>query len=167
MSTVAAFNSMLSNFLDELADVFPETPEIARFREGLPGLVAANARKPLELFMAAAGPFQDRIMAKDASVFADLELGGIDFAGLWASDASDNTREAIWQYIHMLFVLGSTVLAVPAELLGSIESVANSCADKIQSGDMDFSAVTQMLMGNNALAGMLGGGGGGGGDDDE
>ncbi len=162
MSTVAAFNNMLSGFLDELVDVFPESPEVSRFRDGLPSLVAANARKPLELFMEAAAPHQERVMAKDASVFGELSLGGIDFAKMWAADLSDNTRDAIWQYLHMLFVLGSTVLAVPPELLSGIESVANSCADKIQAGDLDFSAVAQMLLGNNALAGMLAGGGGDG-----
>lgn len=155
-TTVAAFNNMLTGFLDELADVFPDQPDVARFRDGLPGLVAANARKPLELFMDAVAPHQARLMAKDASVFGELSLAGIDLGRLWATeDLSDNTRDAIWQYLHMLFVLGSTVLAVPPELLSGIESVAHSCADKIQAGDLDLSAVTQMLLGNNALAGML------------
>jgi hypothetical protein len=168
MSTVAGFNSMMGQFLDELAGVFPDVPEIAQFKDMYPALTAANARKPLEVFMAAAGPVQDRLMAKDASAFGELRVGSIDFARLWASEGvTDATRDAIWQYLHMLLLLGSTVLSVPPELLGSIESVANSCADKITSGDMDFSAVTQMLLGGaggggglGALAGLMGGGGG-------
>jgi hypothetical protein len=172
MSTVAGFNSMMGQFLEELAGVFPDVPEISQFKDLYPALTAANARKPLEVFMAAAGPVQDRVMAKDASAFGELRLGSIDFAQLWASEGlTQSTRDAIWQYLHMLLLLGSTVLSVPPELLNSIESVANSCADKITSGDMDFSAVTQMLMGGGgggglgALAGLMGGAGGAGGLD--
>ena len=169
MSTVAGFNSMMGQFLDELVGVFPDVPEISQFKDMYPALTAANARKPLEVFMATAGPVQDRIMAKDAAAFGELRIGSIDFARLWASEGvTEATRDAIWQYLHMLLLLGSTVLSVPPELLNSIESVANTCADKITSGDMDFSAVTQMLMGGGggglgALAGLMGGGSGGGG----
>ncbi len=181
MSTTHAFNQMLTNFMEELVEVFPEVPSIKAYASSLQTLVSANARKPMELFMAAASPHADAIMARNNVLFETLELGNIDFKALWNSDISDNTRSAIWQYIHMLFLLGTTVSAMPPELLESIESIAQGCADKMANDPNatmpDLSAMTSMLMGGGGGAGglmssLLGGGlgalgGGGGGNSAE
>ena len=183
MSTTHAFNQMLTNFLEELVEVFPEVPAIKAYASSLQTLVSANARKPMELFMAAASPHADAIMGRDNALFDSLELGNIDFKALWNSDISDNTRAAIWQYIHMLFLLGTTVSAMPPELLESIESIAQGCAEKMANDPNatmpDLSAMTSMLMGGGGgglggagglMSSLLGGGlgalgGGGGGND--
>jgi hypothetical protein len=164
--TVQAFNSMLKNFLDELSSTFPDVAAIRVYTEGFDTLVGANARKPLQVFMEAVSPHADAVMRRDPELFSTLNLGGIDFKMLWASDISDATRNAIWQYLHMLFLLATTVSSVPAELLSSIESVAQNCADKMQDGQMDFSSMSKLLMGGGAeglLGGLLGGMGGMGG----
>jgi hypothetical protein len=159
--TVQAFNSMLKNFLDELCSTFPDVAAIRVYTEGFDTLVKANARKPLQMFMEAVSPHTDAVMRRDPELFSTLSLGGIDFKTLWASDISDATRNAIWQYLHMLFLLATTVSSVPPELLSSIESVAQNCADKMQEGQMDFSSMSKMLMGGGAGAeGLLGGLGG-------
>lgn len=147
MSTVQAFNTMLKNFLEELADVFPEETQIRLFLDGFDPLVALNPRGPLEMFIEALTPHAGLAMAKDPSIFQKLQFpGGIDFNKLWNSDISDNTREAIWQYINLLFVLGTTVQSMPPEMLQSIETVAKNCAEQMQSGQLDFSALGSMLM---------------------
>jgi hypothetical protein len=156
MTTVQAFNTMLKNFLEELVDVFPEETQIKAFLDGFDGLTALNARAPLDMFIGSLAPHTDLAMAKNPELFAKLEFpGGIDFGKLWASDISDNTREAIWQYINLLFLLGTTVRSMPPEMLQGIESVAQNCADQIQSGQLDFSALGGMLM--NGGLGNLGG----------
>lgn len=169
MSTVQAFNTMLKNFLEELADVFPEETQIKLFLEGLDPLVALTPRAPMDMFVDALAPHTGLAMAKDPALFDKLQFpGGIDFARLWKTDISDNTREAIWQYINMLFLLGTTVRSMPPQMLEGIETVAKNCADQIQSGQMDFSSLGSMLM-NGGLGnlGALGGLGDlmGGGDD--
>ena len=158
--TVQAFNSMLKNFLDELDSTFPDVTAIRVYNEGFDTLVKANVRKPLQIFMEAVSPHADAVMRRDPGLFSTLNLGGIDFKGLWASDISDATRNAIWQYLHMLFLLATTVSSVPPELLSSIESVAQNCADKMQHGEMDFSSMSKMLMGGGGAEGLLGGLGG-------
>lgn len=158
MSTVQAFNTMLKNFLEELADVFPEEMQIRVFLEGFDALAALNPRGPLDMFVESVQPHAQLAMAKDVALFDRLAFpGGIDFARLWKTDISDNTREAIWQYINLLLMLGTTVHSMPPEMLQSIETVAQSCADQMQDGQLDFSKLGGMLMGS---LGALGGGAG-------
>lgn len=157
MSTVQAFNTMLKNFLEELADVFPEETQIRVFLDSFDALAALNPRGPLDMFVEALQPHAQLAMAKDAALFDRLAFpGGIDFARLWKTDISDNTREAIWQYINLLLMLGTTVHSMPPQMLESIESVAKSCADQMQDGELDFTKLGGMLMGS---LGALGGSG--------
>jgi hypothetical protein len=166
MSTVQAFNTMMKNFLEELADVFPEETQIKMFLDGFDSLTGLNARAPMDMFIDSLTPHADLAMAKNPELFGKLQFpGGIDFARLWASDITDNTREAIWQYVNLLFLLGTTVRSMPAEMLQGIETVAQNCASQIEDGQLDFSALGGMLMngGLGSLAASLGGGGGGSG----
>ncbi len=159
MSTVQAFNTMLKNFLEELADVFPEETQITTFLEGFDALVALSPRGPMEMFVDAVAPHSTLAMAKNPELFKKLKFpGGIDFDKLWSSDVSDNTREAIWQYINLLFLLGTTVRSLPTEMLDGIETVAKNCAEQLQSGSLDFSALGNMLMGGGLgnLAELMG-----------
>lgn len=169
MSTVEAFNAMLKNFLEELAEVFPEETQIRMFLAGFDAVVLLTPRGPLESFVDALAPHAALATAKDPSMFSKIQFpGGIDFAKLWArDDVSDNTRDAIWQYINLLFFLGSTVRNMSPEILQSIESVAS----QLQSGQLDMSKLLEGAgkLDMSALGGMLMGGfgGGGGGEDEE
>lgn len=170
MSTVQAFNTMMKSFLDELADVFPEEQQLKLYVDGFDSLVALNQRGPMDMFVEALSPHSALAMAKDPQLFETLDFPGIDFKKLWHADISDNTREAIWQYINLLLVLGTTVRAMPPAMLESIEAVAQNCAEQMQNGQFDMGALGGMLM-NGGLAnlaanlgGMPGMGGGGGAD---
>lgn len=171
-----AFNTTLKNFMEELADVFPEEAQIRVFLEGLDALVALTPRAPMDMFVESLAPHSQLLMTKSPDLFDQLVFpGGIDFAKLWTTDISDNTRNAIWEYLHLLFLLGNTVRAIPTEMLQGIETVAQQCADQMQSGNLDFAALGSMLM-NGGLANLAGGnllgavggdgGGDGGGDND-
>lgn len=162
MSTIDAFNSTLKNFLQELVDVFPDEPGVGKIQLFLAGFdmyVANNKRAAMEAFLEKLGPHADAITTKDAKLFKKLELpGGISLRDLWKK-ASDKTRDATWQYLQMLFLLGSTASAVPADMLESIEGMAAEYAGKVKSGEMDLSGVTNLLLGGGGLdiASLLGG----------
>lgn len=155
MTTVEAFNTMLKSFLGELAEVFPEERQIRLSLDTFDTLVAITPRAPLDMVVDSLAPHTGLAMAKDPALFDKLKFpGGIDFAKLWASDVSDNTREAIWQYINLLFLLGTTVRSMPDDMLQNIENVAKSCADRMEAGQMpDFTMLGSMLAGG--LAGGL------------
>lgn len=164
-STVQAFNSMMANFLEELHQTFPEETKIAIVQEAFADLSSINARKPMELYTATLTPHQELVMQRNAALFEQpIELpGGLDMSALWSKpDVSEETRAAMWQYIQMLFMLGTTVQNLPPQLLDTIESVAMSCAGQMQEGPdggLDLSQLSSMLMGG--LGSVLGGGGGG------
>ena len=167
MTTVHAFNTLLKNFLEELAATFPEERRIDTAVAAFDTLVAANSRKALDIFMQALSPHAALLMAKNDALFGQpIDLGGLDIAKIWAKkDVSPATRDAIWQYLHTLFVLGTTVSSLPQSLLDTIESIAHDAAEKLQSGNpADLAGLASQLMSNagglDGLFGALGGGGG-------
>ena len=66
---------------------------------------------------------------------------------------SVNTKEATWQYLQTLYMLGTTILSIPAETLTMIESLAKDCADKLENGDQEIDQDALMKM----IGGMMGG----------
>ena len=159
MSTLDAFNTTLKNFLQELVDVFADEPSVGKlqlFLAGFDVFVGADKRGAMDAFLKATSPHGQLISAKDPKLFKQLELpGGISLKDLWKK-ASEQTREATWQYLQMLFLLAPTAAAVPPEMLGTIEHMASEYATKVQSGEVDLSSVASMLFSS------LGGGGAGG-----
>jgi hypothetical protein len=163
-STVSAFNQMMRNFLEELHATFPEETKVHLVLEAFDDLARINAKKPMELFVASLAPYAALVTAKSAALFDQPIIlpGGLDMSSLWSKeDVTSETRDAIWQYIQMLFMLGTTVQNLPPQLLATIESVAMNCATQMQSGDspVDFASLSGMLMGS--LGNMMGSGGGG------
>lgn len=163
MTTLQAFNTLLRNFLHELSMTFPEDATLAVALDGLDALVKANARKPLELFMEAVGAHAQLVLTKDPALFDEpLTISGtLDLQTYWRSPGvSDASKDAIWQYLQQLYLLGSTVSALPAEMLTAIESMAQECAGKIERGEADLAGITSMLL-NGGLGNLAGGGAGG------
>lgn len=162
MTSVASFNTLLTQFLDELRTSFPEETGLALAAESVADLCKINVRKPMELFVAALTPHAALVTSKNPDLFnQDLQLpAGLDIRSLWAKeDVPEETRNAIWSYVQMLFMLGTTVINLPPELLATIESVAQTCAAQMAEGGgggMNFADLSQMLMGGlgSALPGM-------------
>lgn len=159
MTTVESFNSTLKSFLQELVDIFPDEPgidAIALFLGTFDMFIAGNPRAAMDAFLEKASPYADCISQKDPSMFDTLELpGGISLKGMWAH-ASDQTKEATFQYLQMLFLLATTAAAVPQDMLNSIETLASNYASKIQSGEMDITSLATMLMSGGGLEGLEG-----------
>jgi len=71
---------------------------------------------------------------------------------------SENTKNAIWQYVQTLYMLGTTITSIPEETLSMIETVAKQCADNMENNgqELDENALMKTMQG--MLGGMLGGG---------
>ena len=158
MSTsVQSFNTLMKQFLGELALTFPDHGEICLFQSMFDDLVKTNHKKPAELFMGALQPYSDLVMQKNDHLFDQpISLGNkIDLAELWKTDGlSQGSKDAIWKYLHTLFLLGSTVCCLPPELLNTIDKLAQTCADNIKNGNADLSSVTKSLLNGNILEGI-------------
>ena len=158
MASVTAFNDMLSQFLVELHKTFPDETGIKKMTTSFEMLKKTNPRLIVDGFMKGVAPYADKISAKDeAFILKEIEtidlLKDLNIKSYW-SRMSPNTKAATWQYLQTLYMLGTTITAIPAETLSLIESIAKDCADKMQSegGELDQEALMKMM--GSMLGGM-------------
>lgn len=141
MTTHKAFNSMLAEFFRDLADTFDDYAIIKDAKVMLDGVISTDECTvvPMETFVDVFKPHAELIMAKDPKLFDVCEIpmisGGFDMAKEW-KDLEDDNREAIWNYLQQLFLTGTTILSMSGEVLRSIESLANGCMKKVESGEL-------------------------------
>jgi hypothetical protein len=151
MASVSAFNDMLSQFLVELHKTFPDETGIKKMLTSFELLKSTNPRLIVDGFMKGVSPYADKISAKDENFLLN-EIENIEFLKelnikkYW-SKMSSNTKAATWQYLQTLYMLGTTITAIPAETLSLIESIAKDCADKMQmeGGELDQDALMKMM----------------------
>lgn len=152
MSTISAFNDMMEQFLEELVQTFPDEPAMKKYQVSFEILRKANSRGCMEQFMNSVKPYSSQIMSKDAAFFLDNEdvLKEFNLKAIWTDDVSARTKDAIWQYLQTLYMLGMTISALPEDALASLEQMALKCAKDMKPGDLDPSAlmngVSSMLM---------------------
>jgi len=139
MASVSAFNDMLMNFLSELKKCLPDEKGIDKAMTAVDIMKSANARKVVEVFMTGIGPLTQKIQQQDESAIADLAsvegLKDIDFVGNWGS-LSVGTKNAIWQYLQTLTLLGGVLTSLPADTMSVIDNVAKECVDSLEGGDL-------------------------------
>ncbi len=133
--SVSAFNETMDQFLTELNLTFPENKSVVKFQAAFELMKQTSPSKILDNFMNSIKPYTQKISSKDESFILedskDIEaLAGIDLANMW-SQASDNTKDAIWQYLQTLIFIGTTVKIFPKETMSMIEQVAEKCAGQI------------------------------------
>ena len=161
MTSVSAWNDMMEQFLTELERTFPEEKAILKYKTSFDLLRKSNPRKCVDGYMTTITPHQAKVMAKDESLLSeDSEaaslLSDLNIRKHWTPDLSQNTKDAIWQYLQTLYILGTTITMIPPDALGMIEDVAQKCATNIQeNGQMDEKSLSGLFA---SLGGMLGGG---------
>ena len=163
MTSVSAWCEMMESFLGELEKTLPNEPGIKKYKVSYELVRKANPRKCVESYMAACSQFNNEIMQKDEKFFVEHGenigfLKDLNIKKHWEDpDLTQGTRDAIWQYIQTLYILGTTITSFPPEALGMIENVAQQCASNMgEGGNMD----PNQMMGNmstlfSSLGGML------------
>ena len=159
MSSVTAFNDMMSQFLMELHKTFPEEKGLKKYISAFELLKETQPKKIVESFMENIAPYADKVSARDESFFlkdsTTIEfLKPLNITTCWPN-ASDGTKSAIWQYIQTLYMLGTTITSIPPDTLAMIESVAKQCADKMQDEGGDINEAQLMKSMQGLLGGMM------------
>jgi hypothetical protein len=148
MTTIKAFDDLMNQFIAELVSAFPDEPKKT-------GVSCQEYIKYL-------GPWSTQLSAKDSSFFCEENEFAKNFGLhiIWKrEDCSENTRNAIWQYLSSLYMIGTTMSMFPPETLSMIESVAENCAKNMkvdQSGQIDEKALMAGV--NSMLSQMMSGG---------
>ena len=158
MASVGAFVQMMEDFLGELTQLFPEEKGISKFTTQFDLLKSTNPRKCVETYMTGIAPYIGKITSKDASLFQDLEksdyLKDLHLCKNWSS-ISEHSQGCIWQYLSTLYMLGTTIVSIPAETLAAIENIAKDCATKIEGGEGGLDQDSLMKAMSNMLGGMM------------
>lgn len=151
MATVKAFNDMMEQFLTELNLTFPENKAVIKFQAAFELTRSTRPESVLDNFMASVKKYSKKIMTRDETFITEdtkniRGLSELDLAGIWTK-SSDATKDAIWQYLYTLVVLGTTITSLPKETLGMIEKMAESCATHIQEGGGggDLSSLMELM----------------------
>jgi len=162
MASITAFNEMMGQFLVELHKTFPEEKGLKKCLSAFDLMKEANPKLVVDGFMTSVTPYAEKISSRDDTFFINESknmdfLKDVNIQEHW-NTCSENTKNAIWQYVQTLYMLGTTIKSIPAETLSVIENVAKECADKMGSGEggeLDEAALMKTMQG--MLGGMLGG----------
>ena len=150
MTTVKAFNDLMEQFIGELVKTFPEEESIKSYQESFEMARMANDRLPMNTFLQNVAPYASHIMSRDEAFFTE-HADEIDFLKetnmkkYW-SNLSENTKGAIWQYLHTLYMLGSTIMALPADTMSMIENLAQQLESKLSADGIDEAALMNNMM---------------------
>ena len=112
MSRVVAFNTVLGQFMKELTETFPGDQKMKIYRVIVEGLCQGEATVGVDTFRDSLSPFEDRIRARDETVFDVVEplFGQVDLGAIWKSGLSDANKTVVWEYLEVL-----TGMIPPAE----------------------------------------------------
>jgi len=150
MTTIKAFNDLMEQFIAELVKTFPEEEIVKSNQESFEMARLANDRLPLTTFMQSVSPYASQIMSRDEAFFTEhadeIEfLKETNMKKYWPN-LSENTKSAIWQYMHTLYMLGSTIMALPADTMSMIESLAQQLESKLSADGVDEAALMNNMM---------------------
>lgn len=158
MTSVSAFNDMLSQFLMEMHKTFPQEKGIKKMITSFDLLKTSNPRMVVDGFMKGVSPFAEKISAKNEQfILEDIStiefLKDLDIKSYWGRMTS-KTKAATWQYLQTLYMLGTTITSIPDDTLKMIEGIAKDCADKMQSEDGEINQDALMKMMGNMLGNL-------------
>ena len=158
MASIQAFISVMDEFLKELSKTFPEEKRIKVYYNSFKTMKKVNSRQILEQFMLRATKYSDKIVNHDESYFLSSDdefINELNIKQWWSDDLSESTKNAIWQYMNTLFVLGTTISSIPQDLLKTIEGVAEQCASNMESNNMNEADMGNLMAGMQNMIGNM------------
>tara|TARA_B110000046_G_scaffold99176_1_gene106732 strand:- start:506 stop:844 length:339 start_codon:yes stop_codon:yes gene_type:complete len=101
--------------------------------------------------MKGVSPYAEQISSKNDKFLLE-ECANIDFlkdldlASYWER-MSQNTKDATWQYLQTLYMLGTTITALPPDKMAQIEALAQGVASQLQDegGELNEDALMKMM----------------------
>lgn len=117
LTYIEKFNSYLGTFINELTITFPEITDSVNknykdILEQKDNIVKTD--KYVKSYMNIIKPLSKDISNKNDSIFKTEKsvniLEDIDFTKLWIKDINEKTRESIWKYLQILYVIGKKII---------------------------------------------------------
>jgi hypothetical protein len=121
ISYLAAFNNVVSQFIEDLIITFPEEMEFRKFKTGFLLLKKTNPKKLLQVFKFYIKSYKTKIINRDDNFFlitessnlAQIEDNSIsnllDKLKVYWKPLSDTNKDNIWKYLNTLIILSEKV----------------------------------------------------------
>lgn len=156
LSSIEAWNEYFLNFLSELCETFPECTELIVAHSAAEAMMEEDEMSVLQRFVSEIEPHTQALtdMEEEFLLSDEVEiLRQLNIAQYWTPDLDPETKNAVWQYLQTLLVMGKTILTVPPELLRMLEGYAS----KVTAGmgdNFDESKLDMQALGMGALQHM-------------
>ena len=129
VSYIKIFNQVVDEFFRELIDIFPEENKIKVNYNLFQTMCKTNVRKSCNDFMLGSIPYLEKIAMRDEEFFTGNDkpelLKSMNIEKVWTPELSQNTKNAIWNYIKSFFTVGIKIIEMPKESLGLINYIIN------------------------------------------
>ena len=163
-SSICAWNEYLKTFVNELCETFPECPDLFVLLGAVDAKISEDEYSVLDTFLEEIEPHTEALTNMDEKFFLNSDIDFLKKLGVkqyWTPDLEDETKQAIWQYLQTLLVMGKTIKSVPPEMLRMLENYATKITSQMDSGELDPNNVDLQTLGLGALKHMEEGGGAG------
>ena len=122
------FNFYLKNLIQKMLKVYSEFESTLKEHYGeLLDSEESNSTQYVKEYMEVARPLSDKIASKDASIFEQEEpvylLHQVDFREVWKNRPGVRTEENIWKFLHIMFLIGNTIVADENKIKNLVEAV--------------------------------------------
>jgi hypothetical protein len=156
-SSIAAWNEYLKSFVNELCETFPECPDLFALLGVIDAMIDDDEHSVLEKFIAEIEPHTEALTNMDEGFFLNSDIDFLKKLGVkqyWTPDLEQETKQAIWQYLQTLLVMGKTIQSVPPHMLRMLEDYASKITSQMEDGQIDQSQLNIQSLGFGALCHM-------------
>uniref|UniRef100_A0A6C0BPC9 Uncharacterized protein n=1 Tax=viral metagenome TaxID=1070528 RepID=A0A6C0BPC9_9ZZZZ len=165
-SSICAWNEYLKTFVNELCETFPECPDLFVLLGAVDAKISEDEYSVLETFLGEIEPHTEALTNMDENFFLNSDIDFLKKLGVkqyWTPDLEPETKQAIWQYLQTLLVMGKTIKSVPPEMLRMLENYATKITAQMDNGEIDPNSMDLQTLGMGAIQHMQGNGAAGSG----
>ena len=111
-NSLISFNNLIIDFLNDLLSTFPEYE--VDIKQNLDKIkINIETKDYIKLFMKNIKPYILDISNKNKEIFTNkiILIENIDFEKIFNSNITITTENAIWKYIHSLYLLGNNIIS--------------------------------------------------------
>lgn len=136
-ATIEEFNKVLDEFINKMIVQFPEEPKLKKYYSAYKVTKMYDKSMPIKIFMGGCLEFKEQIRTRDTEFFerrrafvdkirvASSFSDDIGLVNYWHS-LSESSKNAIWDYIQTLFVMGEMYINKDTSIVEKINHVYNN-----------------------------------------
>ena len=136
-TTIEEFNKVLDEFINKMMVQFPQEPKLKTYYSAYKVTKMYDKSMPIKIFMGGCLQFKEQIRTRDTEFFerrkgfvnkitvASSFSDDIGLVNYWHS-LSESSRNAIWDYIQTLFVMGEMYINKDTSIVEKINHVYNN-----------------------------------------